>query len=491
MDAVLIFSHYPVAASLLVIIVLAAVLVLPAHWPLWLQIPTWAVALTVATLIAHTVIGSPLAPHFNPNDPGAQIWQRMIEAAWWLIAARVAVAIGKMLVVLENRPRETRIISDLVAGAIYIATVLAIINFSFEVPIRGLLATSGVIAIVLGLALQSTLSDVFSGIAVGLERPYKPGDLIWVEGNIEGRVSQLNWRSTHIATDHDNIAIVPNSVMAKARLINRSAPTPVRGDTITLDLNPAVAPEKCMSVLEAALRACTIPLPAPPATITCNGIAGDGARYEIEFSVPSGMLSSARSEIFTHVHRHLRHAGIALAVKGLASLPPVSAPTPQELLAESDLFGVMAAAERDFLAQHLSPLWLQPEDVLIQEGHPAQAIYVIGNGTAELTRAGAGQPQVLRRLNPGDSFGIIGLVTGGPSAITVTALTPMRVYRLEKADIAAAVKARPELAAELEAMAERGKAILSQFVVEHEEAHRGKPEVFLVKLRSFLHLLNV
>src|SRR5271167_1517533 len=119
MDVGLIFSHYPVAASILVIIVLGAVLLLPAHWPLWLQIPTWAVALTAATLIAQIFLGSPLAPHFTLNDPGTQIWQRLIEAAWWLVAARVAAATSKMVVVLENRPRETRIISDLVAGAIY------------------------------------------------------------------------------------------------------------------------------------------------------------------------------------------------------------------------------------------------------------------------------------------------------------------------------------------------------------------------------------
>ncbi len=92
---------------------------------------------------------------------------------WVSVLARI------LFVVLENRPRETRIVSDLFAGAIVVATLLGIVNFAFEVPIRGLLATSGVIAIVLGLALRSTLSDVFSGIAVGLERPYVPGGLLW------------------------------------------------------------------------------------------------------------------------------------------------------------------------------------------------------------------------------------------------------------------------------------------------------------------------
>ena len=128
----------------------------------------------------------------------------------------------RLVVVLENRPRETKIISDLLAGAIYTATTLAVVNFVFGVAIVGLVATSGVLAIILGLALQSTLSDVFSGIAVGLERAYKPGDLIWVEGGIEGQVLQVNWRSTQIATLNDSIAIVPNSVIAKSRLAEQS-----------------------------------------------------------------------------------------------------------------------------------------------------------------------------------------------------------------------------------------------------------------------------
>jgi iron(II)-dependent oxidoreductase len=70
------------------------------------------------------------------------------------------------------------------------------LDFAFGGPIGSLVAPSGVVAIVLGLALQSTLSDVFSGIAVGLEHAYKPGDLLWVEGGIEGQVLQINWRST-------------------------------------------------------------------------------------------------------------------------------------------------------------------------------------------------------------------------------------------------------------------------------------------------------
>jgi hypothetical protein len=125
-----------------------------------------------------------------------------------MLGARVAVGLVRLVVVLESRPRETRIIPDLLVSVIYIATALAVINFVFAAPIGGLVVTSDVVAIVLDLALPSTLSDVFSGIAIGLEHAYKAGDLFSVEGGVEGQVLQINWRSTQIATAHNSIAIV-------------------------------------------------------------------------------------------------------------------------------------------------------------------------------------------------------------------------------------------------------------------------------------------
>jgi len=164
------------------------------------------------------------------------------------------------------RPRKTQIVSDLLAGAIYVAVALAVINYVFAVPIADLVATSGVVAIVLGLALQSTISDVFSDIAVGLEHAYEPGDLLWVEGGVEGLVLQISWRSTQIATPHDSVAIVPNSIMAKSRLENCSAPTPMRGITVTVSINAGVDPQHCLC----GARCCCPSLPAAAAAAGAN-----------------------------------------------------------------------------------------------------------------------------------------------------------------------------------------------------------------------------
>jgi small-conductance mechanosensitive channel len=124
-------------------------------------------AFAVLTWFVVNALGLPLRPLFDCERSGGLLWQQTVKIGWWIVDARVVAAGVRALVALENRPHESRIVSDLLAAVICIATGLAITDFALAVPIGGMLATLGVIAIVLGRALQSTLADVFSGIAVG------------------------------------------------------------------------------------------------------------------------------------------------------------------------------------------------------------------------------------------------------------------------------------------------------------------------------------
>jgi len=437
------------------------------------------------TWYVHREAGSP----FDPNIPEGGEAPHLLLAAWWLVGGRLAVNCGRLLFYRPNRSQEVRMVSDLMAAAIYLATIFAIIRFAFGLPIGGLLATSGIIAIVLGLALQSTLGDVFSGIAVGLERPYKPGDIITVDSGVEGTVVQINWRSTQIATGYNNIVIIPNSVIAKSRLENRSAPTTARGDNIVLSLDPQIDPRRCLSALGAAVRSCRIPLAEPVPSVICNGLQGDGARYEIWYSVASSSdISSARTELYTQVHRHLRHAGIALAVAGRPRTIPVKVPMIDDLLEQSDILGILTAEERDVLAKHFKKVALECGETLVKEGDPPTALYLIASGTVEIDRHD--RTMAISRLGPGEAFGLIALMTDTPYSVTAIALTAISAYRLSKEDIATALKDRPEMMVGLEALARRGQEILDRELAAHEQAPLKSPEMFLSRLRQFLGRLG-
>jgi small-conductance mechanosensitive channel/CRP-like cAMP-binding protein len=474
----------------LLLVVVAAVAMLRPRWPLWAQLATRAVAFAMLTILVQRLLGSPLTPHYSALYSGKDFWEHLIEAGWWILAARVGVTLVRLLVVLEHRPRETQIVSDLMAGGIYLAALLAIVNDVFAVSVAGLLATSGVIAIVLGLALQSTLADVFSGIAVGIERPYKAGDLIWVEGNIEGHVVQVTWRSTHIATFQSTIAIVPNSVIAKARIINRSLPEPVRGDTIVIRLDAAASPERCIATLKEAARAAMMPLAFPAPSVALTGLQGDGASYEVSYSVAtSGLLDQARTEVFTQIHRHLHHAGIALSVAGAASLGVRKVPTAADMLAESDLFGMLDAVGRESLASHFEEIRLEAGEALFHEGDAPKYIFLLASGVVEVTKTGTSGSHIVHRLSPGESLGAIGLITGSPYAATATALTAVKLFRMDKASVAAAIAAAPHLEAGLAALAEQGRAALARDAVADQRQRPEAPEELRSRLRSFLRVL--
>ena len=479
-------------ATILIFFPAVAISRVRGKWPLWLR-AVWTIGIfALLTFIMRQLFITPLRPHYFEAAPAAAFWERLVVAGWWLAAARGGIALMRLVVVLEHRPRETQIISDLAAGGIYIATGLAIIDFVFAVPIGGLLATSGIIAIVLGLALQSTLADVFSGVAMGVERPYRAGDLIWVEGEIEGQVVQVTWRSTHIATGQNNIAIVPNSVMAKARIINRSRPSLVRGGSVTVRLDPAIPPEHCEAALIAAARSCPMLLNHPAPEVACIGLNGDGCSYQLDFSVASSsLMTKAQNQLLTAMHRHLRAAGIALSVAGQITAPAPTAPTPAEMLEKSDLFGKIEPEQRDLLASHFETINLQTGETLIRQGAEPDALYIIASGAVEVSIAEPpSPPRVVNHMQPGESLGATGLITGARYAATATARTPVKAYRLDKNALAEAIRAQPALVKGLEVLAERGQRALRRDAAACEEDRHGHAETFLPRLRNLIQVLQ-
>jgi small-conductance mechanosensitive channel len=121
------------------------------------------------------LVGNDIAPYRFEGDAAANAGAILAVSAkllWWVHLAWAVIGFVRIYLVLEGRPREARLLQDVFVGVVYLGTALSILTFVFGVPIGTLVATSGLIAIILGLALQNTLGDVFSGLALSLGRPY-------------------------------------------------------------------------------------------------------------------------------------------------------------------------------------------------------------------------------------------------------------------------------------------------------------------------------
>lgn len=177
----------------------------------------------------------------------------MLGIGWWLFAARtVTVVIG---VILGSRSGHTgRLLQDVLGAVIFLVAVVAAAAYVLQLPVKGLLATSGVMAIVIGLALQSTLSDVFSGIVLNTTRPYQVGDSISIDGT-EGKVIDIDWRATRLLTSNGSMAVIPNSVAAKAKLLNFSQPNDIHGVSISVVVPAKVRPRRYLMPWKKPCRA--------------------------------------------------------------------------------------------------------------------------------------------------------------------------------------------------------------------------------------------
>src|SRR5580704_18123362 len=252
----------------------------------------------------------PLPSSLGPAS-GSSLWLHAVAGIWWLLGARLLVAVMSFTLNHNRRWFEARLFPDLTAAAIYTAAVSVVLISVLALPIGGLLATSGVLAIVLGLALQNTLADVFAGIAFGIEAPFNVGDRISIGDKIEGTVVQMNWRSIRILTDGDDVAIVPNSVVAKADIVNRSFPTRVRSAFIELSCPASSNPERVIDTLQQATLLCPPILSLPASSAVLTRLGATESRYRVNFSVSdTEHLSTTKDLLLRHARRQLYYSGL-------------------------------------------------------------------------------------------------------------------------------------------------------------------------------------
>lgn len=423
---------------------------------------------------------SPL-PYFGSVPVGLLgAWARAFAVIWWLIGARLVVNITVFARQRDPRSQNARLFSDLAAAVIYLTTVMIILNSVLDLNVRDLLVTSGVIAIVLGLALQNTLADVFAGIAVGMEHPFQVGDRVSVGDGIEGVIVQINWRSVWIQTDGDDLATVPNSIVSKAPITNRSVPTRRRAVSVEI-VAPAHAPSQ--TVIELMLQATLLcagilSLPCPAITICRSGLSSAtyGARFYVA-DTPD--LAAAKSMFLLRTRQLFRHAGLGY-----------DAPTsPIELLGALPPFQTLSTVEIETLAMTLIVHGIEPGDTIFEQGAAANSIYVVETGVMEASRH---TPHVhegsLIRIGAGEYIGELGLIAGAPRAFTLKALTRGRVLELPGDALRPLLQENAALSAAMKRSAESSLASIERVDAAHEPRLVNPTATLVERARAFLRL---
>ena len=118
-------------------------------------------------------------------------------------------------------PRTLPLFDNLAKLAIIGASIYWIL-VAWGVDPKGVLASAGIIGIAVGFAAKDSLANLFSGVFILADSPYKIGDYIVLDGRERGEVTQIGLRSTRLRTRDDVEITLPNAVIANAKIVNQS-----------------------------------------------------------------------------------------------------------------------------------------------------------------------------------------------------------------------------------------------------------------------------
>jgi small-conductance mechanosensitive channel len=405
------------------------------------------------------LVGNDIAPHRFEGNGGEDASAFLVVSAkllWWVHLAWAVIGFVRIYLVIEGRPREARLLQDLVVGVVYLGVALSVLAFVFGVPIGTLVATSGVIAIILGLALQNTLSDVFSGIALSLGRPYVLGDWILLSDGTEGRVIESTWRSTHLLTLANNVVVLPNSTLAKLGLTNLSRPDGTHGQTVTIRVAPTRMPAIILDVMRSVLLSCNSIVKEASPIVALKGVDATAVEVELLFRVASPLQRiPARNEVLDLAYRHCKSAGLLLAMPPASAVVMRDLPTeenaapprvtPLELIEAIPIFTALTKDEKRVLAEATSVREFRKGEVIVRQGELLSTLMMVRAGVIAMRY----ENDDVGRLAPGDFFGETGLLAGMGEACTLEALTRVTVYEIDQEAFAPLLVNRPAMAEDL------------------------------------------
>src|SRR5947209_247453 len=177
------------------------------------------------------------------------------------------------LVLLALRLEVANIVHDVALGAAYILAFIGILHRS-GVHLSGIIATSAVVTVVLGLSLQATLGNVLGGIALQLDDSIHIGDWVQLPSGQQGKVTAIRWRHTVVETRNWDTIVVPNASLLGENIIilGQRSDQPVQHRMwVYFNIDFRYSPEEVINVVEDALQSTPIPNVAafPPPNCIC------------------------------------------------------------------------------------------------------------------------------------------------------------------------------------------------------------------------------
>jgi len=432
---------------------------------------------------------------------------RHLGAAVVILGAIVLIAVVERYVFelyFRERHKVTipKFLIELVRIIIVVIAVFLVLEIGYNQTIKGLLVAPGILAVVLGLAMQDLVGNIIAGVALQAGRSFVQGDWLIIDQR-HAEVIEINWRSTRLRTIDDISIEIPNREIARQTIVNLNRPHRRHAMRIAFTLDYASPPTRTKDVLlhaaSNALGVCPVPRPQ----VFLRHFAESGIEYEVKFWMDDHALySNVCDAIQTNVWYGLRRHGIRIPFPTRTIRLERPARDKQQevqsaarlILRQQPLFECLSDAQLDTLLPRGRVIHFGRGERLIQQGDQGESMFILVDGQANVVVDRNGSPALVASLRTGDCFGEMSLLTGEKRSATVLAQTDCEVVEIAKDVISRSLKEHPELLEQLSDLLARRQfetegVLAAGAQSETEKARQDKCAAgFVERLRAFLEL---
>jgi small-conductance mechanosensitive channel/CRP-like cAMP-binding protein len=442
----------------------------------------------------------------EPGGIGFEIIRVAAQGSTWLAVAFVAIRLldlllWKGIIVRRTGVPATRLLTDLVNGIILVSALAGVIAFVLDKPVTGLVATSGVAVAVVGFALKSMISDLFSGIAITLERPFNIGDWIEITGGIVGQVKNVSWRATALMQQNGISVVVPNGRLSEMVLKVYDRPAKPWRDEIEITLGYEISAHQAERILlSAATDVPEIMAQAKRPDVKIAEFGTTGVKWRLRYWVPDyPKRGSIRYAVQRNILRNMHFAGVEAPpqrIEAFVTQPSISAGSggTKAFLSRVSLFKMLDETEMAELAANVEFRLILAGTSLVRAGDAGDSLFVIKEGLCDVLIPGTDGDRSVAHLKPGAFFGEMSLLTGAPRSATVRASTDSMVIEINKGAIQpilarrdVLVEAMSRVLAERQMQNDRSQ-IETAAANDSQSARQSLSQQLLGRMRSFFGL---
>jgi len=396
--------------------------------------------------------------------PRSAVGVRISETLVWITLILAALSLLNVIL-FEGAPQGSwqakvpKLFRDLGRFLLVLIGSAIVLSSVWGADLGGFLTALGVGSLVLGLALQDSLGNIFSGVALLFEQPISMGD--WVEiGDSLGQVVEVNWRSVHLQTTNDDLRVIPNSELSKGQFTNFSRPTPLHRVEVPISFSYDDPPNRVRQLLIATALEIPDVLSTPPPDVVVVSYGDFAINYKVQVFAPDyrtgdGIQDEINRRIWYLAKRH----GLTMPYPVQQEVPYAStAPTPVQqglaslrLLKSTPGFASLSSERLEQLLTECEVRSYATHEVVLHHMMPLDGLYLILSGEAELVVPdAAGRSCSLGVLLRGECFGEkSSLLHGRIAETTVLACDDLEVLVIPCERLQEVLVESPRLASDL------------------------------------------